>query len=232
MAMQMKGDLMAVNSSLKSVRSMESFGITEFVGEWVSRLKQIDIDLDMILLRAEDEFLSIGRMFGDFHRRARMISETSADVAGKMTGSEIVGAIDGLNALMERMESYLKRSEIETRGRISILREVLSLMDGVYGHLKDFYSIARGLRSLSITGMVQNALLITKHREFKILLDDIRTLSGIMSSKSETIDTRMKSLESLIEQTISRFLGFEERQLKKTRTILDNTMHVICSLTE
>jgi ribosomal protein S13 len=42
----------------------------------------------------------------------------------------------------------------------------------------------------------------------------------------------MKSLESLIEQTISRFLGFEERQLKKTRTILDNTMHVICSLTE
>jgi len=232
MAMQMKGDLMAVNSSLKSVRPVESLGITEFVGEWVSRLKQIEIDLDVILQRAEGEFLSIGRMFGDFHRRARMISETSADVAGKMTGSEIVGAIDGLNALMERMESYLKRSEIETRGRISRLREVLSLMDGVYGHLKDFYSIARGLRSLSITGMVQNALLITKHREFKILLDDIRTLSGVMSSKSETIDTRMKSLENLIEETISRFLGFEERQLKKTRTILDNTMHVICSLTE
>jgi len=228
----MKGDLMTVNSSPGTVRPMESPGITEFVGEWVNRLKQIDIDLDMILRRAEDEFISIGRMFGDFHRRARMISETSADVAGKMTGSEIVGAIDGLNALMERMESYLKRSEIETRGRISRLREVLSLMDGVYGHLKDFYSIARGLRSLSITGMVQNALLITKHREFKILLDDIRTLSGVMSSKSETIDTRMKSLENLIEETISRFLGFEERQLKKTRTILDNTMHVICSLTE
>jgi len=42
----------------------------------------------------------------------------------------------------------------------------------------------------------------------------------------------MKSLENLIEETISRFLGFAERQLTKRRTILANTMHVICSLTE
>ena len=71
-------------------------------------------------------------------------------------------------------------------------------------------SIARGLRSLSITGTAQNALLITKHREFKILLDDIRKLSGVMSAKSETIDTRMKSLECLIEQTISSSLAFKK----------------------
>ena len=210
---------------------MERLGITEFAGEWVSRLKQIEVGLDMITDHAEDEFLSLGRMFGDFHRRARMISETSADVAGKMTGAEIVGAIDGLNELMEKMEAYLKRSKTEARGRINSLREVLNLMNEVYGHLEDFHSIAGGLRSLSITGMAQNALLITKHGEFKILLDDIRTLSGSMSSKSETIDTRMKSQECLIEQTISGFLGFEKRQMKKTRTILDNTMNVICSLT-
>jgi ribosomal protein S13 len=210
---------------------VERLGITEFAGEWVSRLKQIEVGLDMITDHAEDEFLSLGRMFGDFHRRARMISETSADVAGKMTGAEIVGAIDGLNELMEKMEAYLKRSKTEARGRINSLREVLNLMNEVYGHLEDFHSIAGGLRSLSITGMAQNALLITKHGEFKILLDDIRTLSGSMSSKSETIDTRMKSQECLIEQTISGFLGFEKRQMKKTRTILDNTMNVICSLT-
>ena len=40
---------------------------------------------------------------------------------------------------MERMEAYLKRSETETRGRISRLREVLGLMNEVYGHLEDFH---------------------------------------------------------------------------------------------
>ncbi len=228
---KMKGDLVRISSALGSVRETEYTGITEFAGEWVNRLKQIEGELDRITDQAEEEFLSIGRRFSDFHRRARMISEISAEVAGKMTGAEIVGAIDGLNELMERMESYLKRSETETRERISRLREVLSLMSDVYGHLEDFHRIAKGLRSLSITGMVQNALLITKHGEFKILLDDIRKLSGIMSLKSETIDAKMKSLECLIEQTISRFLGFEERQLRKARTILDNTMNVLCSLT-
>ena len=204
--------------------------MNESAGEWVNRLKQIEVELDMITDQAEDEFLVLGRMFGDFHRRARMISETSADVAGKMTGAEIVGAIDGLNELMERMEVYLKRSETETRGRISRLKRAAS-MNEVYGHLEDFHYIARGLRSLSITGTAQNALLITKHREFRILLDDIRKLSGVMSAKSETIDTRMKSLERLIEQTISQFLGFQEKLLKKARTILDNTTNVLCSLT-
>jgi len=86
----MKGDLITVNNSLKSVRPVESLGITEFVGEWVSRLKQIELDLDVILQRAEGEFLSIGRMFWGFLRRARIRSETSADGAGKITGSEIV----------------------------------------------------------------------------------------------------------------------------------------------
>ncbi len=224
--------LLAASKDLQNeVRLVASPGITEFVGEWLNRLKQIEIDLHRILQQAEDEFLSIGRMFGDFHRRAGNISDMSAEVVGRMTGAEIVAAIDGLNAIMERMESYLKRSETETRGRISSLRDVLSLMNDVYGHLEDFHSIAGGLRSLSITGMVQNAFLITKHGEFKILLDDIRTLSGIMASKSQTIDARMKSLECLIEQTISGFLGFERRQMKKTRTILDNTMNVIASLT-
>ena len=187
---KMKGDLVRISSALGSVRETEYTGITEFAGEWVNRLKQIEVELDMVTDQAEEEFLSIGRMFSDFHRRARMISEISAEVAGKMTGAEIVGAIDGLNELMERMESYLKRSETETRERISRLKEVLSLMSDVYGHLEDFHRIAKGLRSLSITGMVQNALLITKHGEFKILLEDIRKLSGIMSLKSETIDSR------------------------------------------
>ena len=91
--MQMKGDLVTVNSSPERVRQAEHPGITEFAGEWVNRLKQIEVELDMITDQAEDEFLSLGRMFGDFHRRARMISETSADVAGKMTGLKLLGRL-------------------------------------------------------------------------------------------------------------------------------------------
>jgi len=88
MAMQMNGDLMTVNSSLESVRQVKSLGITEFVGEWVKRLKQIEDELDMITEQAEMNF-SHRQNVRDFHRRAKMISETSANVAGKMTGDEL-----------------------------------------------------------------------------------------------------------------------------------------------
>jgi methyl-accepting chemotaxis protein len=72
---------------------------------------------------------------------------------------------------------------------------------------------------------------VIKNVEMKVLLDDIKKLSEVMTEKSNTIRQDLKSLEICIEQTLSRLSVFEGEQQDRARTVLDRAMSVLCSIT-
>jgi methyl-accepting chemotaxis protein len=206
--------------------------VSDAVSGWEDRLRLTEEQLDMIINQTEEEFLSIGSALRDFHGRAGKISEMASAVATRMTGGSIVGAIDHLNGLLERMELHLQRSEAETMLRKTKLGEILDLIEGVSEPLEEFYKITRAMRALEITARVQNAPLLMRNGSLKILLDDVRKLSHIIADKLARIQKDLRSLQRIMAETLSRFRGFEENHQHKTRTIIESTMTVLCSLTE
>lgn len=213
-------------------RSLADSMRTDAVSEWRDRMRRAEHSLETMANHTEEEFLTIGSVLRDLYRRAKEVSELSSSVAARMTGTEIVKAIDDLNGLLEKMERYLQSSEDETKRRIENLRGILNMMEGLGDPLEDFRRITKTLRSLNITARVQNASLITRNEELDVLLSEVRALSDVMTAKSDAIRKDLRLLEHGVKQALSQSLMFEERQQGKAREVLDGTMSVICSVTE
>jgi methyl-accepting chemotaxis protein len=213
-------------------RSLADSLRADAVREWSERMKQAEHSLETMTSRTEEEFLTIGSVLRDLYRRAKKVSDLSSSVAARMTGTEIVRAIDDLNGLLERMERYLQSSEDETKRRIGNLRRILNVVEGLGDPLEDFRRITKTLRSLNITARVQNASLVTRNGELDVLLNEVRALSDVMTAKSDAIRKDLRLLEHGVKQALSQVLMFEERQQGKARAVLDGTMSVICSVTE
>ena len=224
-------DHASADRSLRDIHPRRDYKRAGIGGGFVHGITQCERELDIVINHTEDEFLSLGSVLRDFYDRARKISEMSSAVTTHMTGSEIVGSMDDLNGLLERMETSLRSSESETESSTAKLREILGLMDGIYGPLEDVLTITKTLKSLAITARVQYSSLVIKNVEMKVLLDDIKKLSEVMTEKSNNIRQDLKSLEICIEQTLSRLSVFEGEQQGRARTVLDRAMSVLCSIT-
>lgn len=208
------------------------YGLSSPTEGWMAGLKFIEKKLETVTDNTENEFLAIGASLMDFHGRAGRISRMSSTVANRMTGSEIVGAIDDLNRLLEKMEAYLKGFEDDTKKRLKNLRQVLSLISGILEPLENFRAITKRLNLLSITSRAQYASLVTGNEEIMALLDDVKKLTGMIATKAETVEKEVKSLEQMIEATVTKYLFFEETMQVEAKTVLESTVSVLCSITE
>ena len=200
--------------------------------DWIGRIKHIENELDTITDRTEENFLPLSVAFTDFHSRARTIFKLSSAIAAQMTGAEIAMAIDGLNGLLEKMETYINRSETSMSMSIEKLREIQDTIHNIHDPLKCFQSITKTLRHLSVTASIQSAPLLRENKELKVLLDDVKQFSEIISSRADSIQNGLTSQRSLFEQTLSEIFLFEEKQQSRAKMVLEETISILLSITE
>jgi len=156
----------------------------------------------------------------------------SSAIAAQMTGAEIAMAIDGLNGLLEKMETYMNRSETSMSMTIEKLREIQDTIHNIHDPLKCFQSITKTLRHLSVTASIQSAPLLRENKELRVLLDDVKQFSEIISSRADSIQNGLTSQRSLFEQTLSEIFLFEEKQQSRAKMVLEETISILLSITE
>jgi len=91
---------------------------------------------------------------------------------------------------------------------------------------------ARTFRSIAVTASIHNALLIKRNDSLKVLLEQVKELSGVIAARVEVIMNGVDSVRDTLGRSLSRMLLFEEKQQAKSRSILDNTTSVLCTITE
>lgn len=200
--------------------------------DWIGRIKHIENELVKMTDRTEEEILSLSASFTDFHSRAKTISRWSSTVAAEMTGAEIVMAVDGLNGLLEKTETYMNRSETAMRMRREKMSEIRNMIHNIHDPLECFQPITKTLRYLGVTARLQSAPLLEKNTELKVLLDEVTKLSGIVSARTDSIQKGLISQMSLFEQTLSEIFHFEEKQQSKAKLVVEKTISILLSLTE
>jgi len=198
--------------------------------ELVNRVRQVDHEIAKITSITEGEFLSIGSALKDFDSCARTISEMSLSVATQMTGTRIVTAIESLKGLLEKMETYLRRSENDIEMIVKTLWEVLHRTSAAHELLRDFHSFTKALRTTIVTAKAQNGALITKDKEIKLLLQDVNKFSEIVETKSYSIQSNLKSLKQSVERVLSELLIFKENQQSRARMVLHRAAVVHSSM--
>ncbi|MHB8882176.1 MAG: methyl-accepting chemotaxis protein [Thermodesulfovibrionales bacterium] len=186
--------------------------------------------LDTFMAVTEDEFLNTGTKLRDFHSRSLRIAEGSAFISETISGDRIWQAIEALNALMQKMALYLRRSENVTMESMVRLGGIVSTVDDVHLHLEELEQIARTLRVLGLSTALQSAALRRTGSEGAVLGSDIKTLSFVVQEKSQNIGSNVAALITFIQTTLARLKLLEESQQKKAAVVLKATMAGINAL--
>jgi len=221
-----------ISQELPSVKhAYGALGGEYSAGGWKALTERICHEIGAITRHTEEEFLTIGAGLMDFHKRARTISEMSSEVAARMTGPVIVTAIDSMNRLLEKMETYLLRSQNDTATRAETLRHILDLADHSHKSLEAFHLISKALHSVSVIAKVHKAQLMAKDPEFRDFFLDVDRLARTVAEKSDNISEDLSSLQNGITAVLTRLLVFQENQQSNARMCLDRTASVLCSIT-
>lgn len=180
--------------------------------------------LEALTAATEEEFLYIGSKLKDFYDRAVSIAELSAAVAYRMSGDEISGAIKGLNLFAERASDYLRQSDGEMKSSIEKLNQVASLIADLQPHLEGLVSISRTLRVLGFSTGIQNAVLKNPDKGFKVLGEDVKGLSQVITEKSGYINFNIGSLNNTVLNSSLKFHSLGSGLQVRAATILKDTM--------
>ncbi len=101
------------------------------------KLKDCIQALEVLSESTEDQFLDIGNRLSAFYNGAAKVSELSGTIVGLISGGDIAGTIEGLNALMDGFVVNLKHFDSITSDSISKLNSISDRMEDIEWHLED-----------------------------------------------------------------------------------------------
>lgn len=196
--------------------------------QWVRGLEKVGTDLKELNESTEAGFLAIGDKLQGFYSSAGEISRMSSSVAGLMAGEEIGGAIDGLQAIFERIEKLESGSEASAEK----LKQVLGILDEMHEHLAGFEQTARVLRVLCVCTRIESARLGDRDIGFSTLAGDVDKLVEEIESKCTHLMEHSGNLSDLIRRTLANVLIIEAKQQGRARIIRESTLSNLVSLTD
>jgi methyl-accepting chemotaxis protein len=200
--------------------------------DWMDCLRYSENDLIQIVNGNESEFLAIGSRLKDLYSRAMYVPEIASTVIGFLSGNDIVGAIELMRSLLQRIGSYHELFISTTRLRIQQLENILKKIKDIDEPLSDFQNITKTLRVLSTTTKIQTALVGRSACGFNLLADDVKRLASLIDEKISVISQEIITLTRLFEETYAKLKSFEATQKEKIKFIFQHTDKAIASLSE
>jgi methyl-accepting chemotaxis protein len=188
--------------------------------------------IEALATATEDDFLQIGSRLRDFYALSSSITELASSVTNIMSGADISDAIDGLKSLLDKMGGYLDRSEYATSEGTAKFRKTANIIDDIHIHLEELNSITRLLRTLGLSNAIQNALLQRPDEGIRLLGENVKSLSDIISEKSHDLTCNTRSLLIYLQDTLSKLAALDTVRRNKAETMMKTTSAGIGLLSE
>jgi len=196
--------------------------------ELINSYDRLANKLQVLNAGTEEDFLSIGDKLQDFSSRAREISETSATVAGLMTGAEINNAIDKLSRIFTRIGDLGDECEHRT----DALKQIMSILKGVEQSMSGFMKIVKTLLMLGVFTRVESAHVGVIGTDFSALAHQVNELAKDIEAKSNKILAQSQALAALIEHSLMNASTIKELQQDQIQRMIRNTTSSLNSLKE
>jgi methyl-accepting chemotaxis protein len=181
-----------------------------------------------IAVDTEEDFLLLGERMQDFYKRAKNMSDLSAQVAMRLSAEDMNKAIEMLQVIFNTAKSQTERSAQYT----VTLEQMLDKLADIEGRLYGFDKTVRNLHVLCNFIRIENARLGQDDSRFDNLGDDVRKLAVTITSKSLDLLERSASLSQLIRQYLKRIKDYEAQQQTQARLILESTTGNVSAMTE
>ena len=199
---------------------------------WSLKLREVSAALSDLGRRTEGEFLSVGENLREVHARAKAVSEKASSAAALASGAEIVSAIEGLRAMVGRMNVFLSRSGSEAARNEEALRRVGRILGEVRAPLMEFKKVVRSLRVLGVSTKIESARLGQRSGDFRTLAESVGNLATLIESKSDNLVERATDLDTSIGDTLSRVLDHEAALRERARAILADASNSLAALVD
>ncbi len=187
-------------------------------------LARIEGELRALIGSTEEEFLGIGARLQSFHERAGDIAQMATEITTLAAGDEVVGGIESLERILERMRFYLKSAAQKSDLSTTMLKEILERLDEVEDPLSGFRKINKVLRMLGISTRIESTRLAEGGEEFGTLANDVEQLYLQINEKAAAVHEHKKSLSASIRQTLDGVRSAAAAQHANAETMLSKAM--------
>jgi len=200
------------------------------VTRWKIFLRESGEDIYSVIKDAEKGFLDIGKHLHDFQSLSTRISEVSSHVAGLISGDDLLKVMGGLNAVLERLNSYHAQFAEGIHLYTEKLNDLLEHIKKVNEHVADLRSIAKNLQFLSLATKIQSAVTGTVASGFNVLALNVKSLTLNVIKKTDAIARGVRTLRDKVTSTLASVTKIEVRERKQTEEILGKAMEIMRTL--
>ena len=197
-------------------------------GTWQRQLFDAAAGLQRLASSSEKDFLDLGERLQEFHRRTRLMSEMSSQVAERMSGSEMRSEIEGLKELLQQVEQR-KGQSLSGAGVLSVL---LGRFDEIRASLGYFDRTIKNLRALCSMINIESARLGEGNSNFTTLSEDVKKLAGHMASRTKDLTERLEGLADLVRRHLESIAEYEKKEQGQAQVIIDNTAASLDAIVE
>ena len=173
--------------------------------------------LTTIVSSTEKEFLTIGENMQAFHQRANEISNTAAQIAGKISGEEMDGVREGFNRISTIAENLSGGMQTEK----DTIRVILNHFNRLGQPLAEFEKVVRNLSVLCNFIKIEIARLRLSDTSFVKLSEDVGRLAKLIEQLIKTLADQSQSAVSSLNQNIVLIETCDSRQQVQGKMILE-----------
>jgi len=170
----------------------------------------------------EDQFLYIGSRLNEVYNEVESISRQASSLVGILESSAMKKTIGQFYEVLDRMDRHIRSSDTKFNNGMDALKEVRDVVSHVGNPLANFRKIVKKLKILSISTKIESAQLKHMEIDFVNLAGDVEQLSALIHEKSTSIDNHRRSLVSLVQQTLAKVIGINEKSKWYVNEVLGN----------
>ncbi|PKN17407.1 MAG: hypothetical protein CVU71_16685 [Deltaproteobacteria bacterium HGW-Deltaproteobacteria-6] len=173
--------------------------------------------LETIVSSTEREFLSIGEKIQEFHQRANKISNTAAQIAGRISGQEMDDVREGFN----RISTIAENLSGGMRAEKDTIRVILNHFNRLGQPLADFEKVVRNLSVLCNFIKIEIARLGLSDTSFYKLSEDVGRLAKLIEQLIKTLADQSQSAVLSLNRNIVLIETCDSRQQVQGKMILE-----------
>lgn len=194
--------------------------------EWNDRLSRPGRDLLELQALTENNFLFIGDQLRDFHLRSGKIAAAAAEVQRVLAGEAAVEGVRHMQALIERMSSFLDDIHQSSLKNASTLRSICTALASLDTPLQAFQRITRTLQIIGITTRIERSEYSDERSDGTVLSEGLRHLASMISGNMQEIIDQVASLRTLSETALRNESALNTSQSARARGAINNARTV------
>jgi hypothetical protein len=209
--------------------SSESNGKSTMFNEALSELCSRIDDLSNI---TEEHFITVGTTVQEYSDKASSITEMAMATSEIMSGDEIMGAIVGLEGMVNQLEDIFHRVDAVSNKNLETLRPIGWSVHSVEKELLGLVDTSRDLKMLALSTKIQSTRTGTETSAFMQLGQDIARMSVIISSKAADLFSETTTLSEFVHDVQSTLRDLKDKQKFQTESVLKGTRNIIETMNE